>query len=174
VTKTDLGAPLEALGSFYARQGKVEYAMPLYLQAISLLMPDSPGQPASLENRCRGAQIMNNLSSLIMSKPPTHATQTQAELWARKSAAVCGQEINNAKKGDKNQLSVCETTLAVALFNVASLREMAGDRTAAKELFSNSLDQSRRIRMREGIMEAQAALRRLDRADAKSAQKSTQ
>jgi hypothetical protein len=67
---------------------------------------------------------MNNLSSLIMSKPPTQATQTQAELWARKSAAVCGQEINNAKKGDKNQLSVCETTLAVALFNMASLREV--------------------------------------------------
>jgi len=163
VTKMDLGAPLEALAAFYARQGKVEYAIPLYLQVISLLMPNLPKQPSSLEERCRAAQIMNNLSSLIISKP-TKSSQKQAELWARKSAAVCGQEINNAKtkEGDKEQLSVCEITLAVALFNVASLREMAGDHAAAKELFSNSLDQSRKIGMREGIREAQAALRRLE------------
>jgi hypothetical protein len=69
---------------------------------------------------------MNNMSSLIMSKPPTPTTLTQAESWARKSAAVCGQEINSPdlKKGDKDQFSVCETTLAVALFNMASLREV--------------------------------------------------
>jgi len=167
VTKTDICAPLEALGAFYARQGKVEYSMPLYLQAISLLMPSSPEEPSSLEDRCRGAQIMNNMSSLIMSKPPTPATLSQAESWARKSAAVCEQEINspNLKKGDKDQLNTCETTLAVALFNMASLREMADDLAAAKELFSNSLDQSRKVGMREGIIEAQAALRRLNRAD---------
>jgi hypothetical protein len=69
---------------------------------------------------------MNNVSSLIMSKPPTPATLAQAESWARKSMAVSGQEINNPKlrKGDRDQLSVCETTLAVALFNIASLREV--------------------------------------------------
>jgi hypothetical protein len=62
-----------------------------------------------------------------MSKPPTPATLSQAESWARKSAAVCEQEINspNLKKGDKDQLlNTCETTLAVALFNMASLREV--------------------------------------------------
>ena len=48
---------------------------------------------------------------------------------------------------------------------------MADNREAAKGLFSDSLDQSRRIGMKEGIMEAQAALRRLDRADRRSAQK---
>jgi hypothetical protein len=42
---------------------------------------------------------------------------------------------------------------------------MADDLAAAKELFSNSLDQSRKVGMREGIIEAQAALRRLNRAD---------
>src|ERR1700685_723585 len=119
--------------------------MPLYLQAISLLMPNSQGQSSSLEDRCRGssllislpayslsldvpsgAQIMNNLSSLIMSKPPTPSTLSQAELWARKSAAVCGQELHNTKpkKDNKDQLSICERTLAVALFNMASLREV--------------------------------------------------
>jgi len=68
---------------------------------------------------------------------------------------------------------VCESTFAVALFNIASLREMADDRAAAKELFSKSLGQSRRIGMRECIMEAQAALRRLEKAEGRSVQKPT-
>lgn len=67
---------------------------------------------------------MNNLSSLIMSKPPSPETLTQAEAWARKSAAVCGQEIKDAKKDAQDQLDICESTLAVALFNIASLREV--------------------------------------------------
>lgn len=70
------------------------------------------------------AQIMNNLSSLIMSKPPSPETLKQAEAWARKSAAVCGQEINHSTKKKGEQLDVCESTLAVALFNIASLREV--------------------------------------------------
>ena len=39
VTKTDMGGALETLGNLYARRGNVEYAMPLYLQTISLLLP---------------------------------------------------------------------------------------------------------------------------------------
>jgi hypothetical protein len=67
---------------------------------------------------------MNNISSLIMSKTPTPATLTQAELWAQKSMVICDQEISSAKKRDKDQLSVCEMTLAVAIFNLASMREV--------------------------------------------------
>lgn len=72
VTKTDVGAPLEALGRFYAREGNVEcvqvvsvvvetdggfsYAVPLYLQAVSLLVPPSSSKKKSTsEERCRGA-----------------------------------------------------------------------------------------------------------------------
>ena len=67
---------------------------------------------------------MNNLSSLIMSKPSSPETLLQAEAWARKSTAVCEQEIKDAKKGVREQLDVCESTLAVALFNIASIREV--------------------------------------------------
>lgn len=68
--KTDIAAPFEALGAFYAQAGKLEYAgpflshhcpknissyaMPLYLQAISVLIPPPP-QYSSVEDRCRGA-----------------------------------------------------------------------------------------------------------------------
>lgn len=111
-------------------------------------MSNSSSQIPSTEDKCRGlsypqhasliiiinlfidlttftaAQIMNNVSSLIISKSPTPATFAQAETWARKSVAVCGQEIDGEKKGNAEQLSVCQTTLAVALFNIASLREV--------------------------------------------------
>lgn len=137
-------------------------------------------------------QIMNNMSSLIMSQPPTPAVLAQAEAWARKSVEVGTKEIlsNPSPKTDEDKegLGECETTLAVALFNLASLREvvcfelfdmdltsadmlcfgcaqMSGERDEAKVLFERSLEQAKKIGMREGIMEAQVALRRLDRAD---------
>jgi tetratricopeptide (TPR) repeat protein len=72
-TNIDIAAPFEALGSYYARTGKLEYvpanlmlnffllisgdnfryAMALYLQAISVLIPPPP-QSSSVEDRCRG------------------------------------------------------------------------------------------------------------------------
>ena len=40
---------------------------------------------------------------------------------------------------------------------------MGGEMDKSRELFKQSLDQAKDIKMREGVMEAQAALRRLDR-----------
>lgn len=58
-------------------------------------------------------------------------------------------------------------TFLPELINLRSSSQMAGDSAAAKVFFTKSLDQSKTIGMREGIMEAQAALLRLDRADHK-------
>ena len=46
---------------------------------------------------------------------------------------------------------------------------MDGDVKQSKELYKQSLEQARNIKMREGVIEAQAALRRLDRASKRSA-----
>lgn len=74
------------------------------------------------------AQVMNNMSALIMSQPPTPAFLTQAEAWARKSVEVGSQVLlsNPKPKTDEETeaLRECETTVAVALFNLASLREV--------------------------------------------------
>lgn len=60
VTKTDIGATLESLGNLYARKGNVEYAMPLYLQSISLLMPPPSArkEEPSTEEKCHAATIV--------------------------------------------------------------------------------------------------------------------
>ncbi|KIK60118.1 hypothetical protein GYMLUDRAFT_85491 [Collybiopsis luxurians FD-317 M1] len=80
MNKTDIGAPLGALGAFYAQAGRLEppwFAMPLYLNAISLLVPPAP-KKSSVDDRRRDAQLMTNLSELIMRGTPT----LQAEAWA--------------------------------------------------------------------------------------------
>ncbi|KAF5381342.1 hypothetical protein D9615_008361 [Tricholomella constricta] len=157
-TKTDVAAPLEALGAVYAQAGRLDYAMPLYLQAISILMPPAP-QQSSDEDRCRGAQLMSNLSELIIRSQPkvTDEILHQAEAWATK-----GLEITmHAKETASTPNPTCELAFAVALFNVAAMRRMAGDKEEAKKLFSLSLKQSRAVGLQSGIQHAEDALRQL-------------
>ncbi|KAG7090179.1 hypothetical protein E1B28_011786 [Marasmius oreades] len=158
ITKADVGAPLQQLGAFYARTGKLEYAMPLYLQAISLLIPPAPKQ-SSPEDRCRGAQLMGDLSELLMRGKPTPERIHQAEAWATQALAVLQKtrgELN------RKEIRICEAAYAAALFNVAAFKEMANDTQTARKLYKEGLEQSRAISMQEGIVEASEALMRLD------------
>lgn len=170
MSKDDLGAPLAALGNVYARKGELEYAMPLYLQAISLLLP--PGmQNVSIQDRCEAAQLMNNLSELIMRRPPTPEIRHQAEAWARKALDVI--EVTGKmplpRSGwfsyfeDTSARSTCDQVLGVVLFNIGMLREMDSDKKAARALFEKSAQQCGRVGMDEGVLQANEALRRVDR-----------
>ncbi|KAK1223595.1 hypothetical protein PQX77_013524 [Marasmius sp. AFHP31] len=167
IRKADVGAPLEQLGAFYAKSGRLDYAMPLYLQAISLLIPPLP-KKSSPEERCRGAQLMGNLSELLMrnanesKSDPTQAGQRihQAEAWASQSLAVLQKA--RAELGSSAKEGICEMAYAAALFNVAAFKEMASDLPIARKLYKEGLDQSRVINMQEGIVEGSDALRRLD------------
>ncbi|WFD33556.1 hypothetical protein MCUN1_000369 [Malassezia cuniculi] len=80
VSRQDLGASVEALGAFYASEGAPEYAVPLYLQALGVLLP-SGGTPTVAE-RCRAAVIMNNVSQAIASAKGGSVDQALA--WAAK------------------------------------------------------------------------------------------
>ncbi|OBZ67454.1 TPR repeat-containing protein P27G11.02 [Grifola frondosa] len=163
VSKSDVGAPLEALGKFYAREGKPEYATALYLQATSLLIPPPASKrQASTEELCRGAQLMNNLSDLMLQGPPPD-NQRNAEKWARQSLSII-EKAKASAKGNVDGIDICEHTLAAVLFNLGSLLEMAGDYKQSAGLYKASLDQSNRIGMREGTMQARFALRRIERA----------
>ncbi|KAH9915762.1 hypothetical protein B0H21DRAFT_326380 [Amylocystis lapponica] len=163
VSRTDVGAPLEALGRFYSRQENVQYAIPLYLQAISLLVPPaSAKRRTTTEEKCRGAELMNNLSELSLRGPPTPEKRDRAEQWARQALSTI--ERTKASAAGDADLTTCETALAAVLFNLGSLLEMGGDFDKSRDFYQASWDQSKRIRMKEGILEAQVALRRLERA----------
>ncbi|KAJ3715252.1 hypothetical protein DFJ43DRAFT_1102677 [Lentinula guzmanii] len=160
ISKTDIGAPLEALGSFYAGSGRLDFAMPLYLQAISLLIPPAP-KKSTPEDRCRGAQLMGNLSEMIMRGAPTPETLHQAEAWASQALAVTKKARADASK----PIVQCEEVYAAALFNVATFRDMAGDKKVARSLYRDGLEHARSIGMTEGVVEASRALHRLDMGD---------
>jgi hypothetical protein len=122
---------------------------------------------------------MNNLSELFVRESPTPDKLHQAEAWAKQALGIV-QRI----KETAHQLSVCESALAAILINLGTLREvseffipnhsgiesdqMGNDRSSARDFFTAGLEQSKSIKMKEGIVEAQTALRRLDRLDRKS------
>ncbi|KAF8633504.1 hypothetical protein AX15_001416 [Amanita polypyramis BW_CC] len=58
VSGTDLAAPFEALGTLYARAGRYDYALPLFLQAVSFLIP-LPPQTSPAADRCRGLKFFS-------------------------------------------------------------------------------------------------------------------
>ncbi|KAG2156753.1 uncharacterized protein EDB93DRAFT_1125407 [Suillus bovinus] len=170
MSKTDLGAPLEALGTLYAKKGRIEYAIPLYLQAISLLLPPKANN-VSIEDRCRAAQLMNNLSELIMRRPPTPEVRAQAEAWAGQALGIIEQAQAQPRSSQwfgwgqapDDGREVCEQALGVVLFNLGSLREMTCDLDGAKKLFEKSAEQCSKVGIREGVVEAQEALRRVEK-----------
>ncbi|VDB91372.1 unnamed protein product [Peniophora sp. CBMAI 1063] len=169
----DVGAPIEALGEFYGRTGRLDYALPLYLQAISMLVPP-PNSPkkASPEELCRGAQLMSNMAELIVRDGPlTHAKIHQAEAWAKKAQEILAKASAGRPSGDVQ--GVCDQAYVVTLFNLASLREMDGDPKSAKEYFQRAHETATRAGLREGTGEARLALMRLARTENSSTQKPT-
>ncbi|KAJ7033660.1 hypothetical protein C8F04DRAFT_613015 [Mycena alexandri] len=156
MTKTDVSVPLQELGDFYGRVGKLEYAVPLYQQGVTLLVSDSGGAPIPIEDLCRGAQLMNNIAELIIRGDPTPERQQDAETWAQNALAT----LQLARKGAKEAVPTCEHALAVALFNAGMLRELAGDQKRARSFFLAAFEQSKSSAMEEGVAAAKDALDR--------------
>ncbi|EKM77321.1 hypothetical protein AGABI1DRAFT_115251 [Agaricus bisporus var. burnettii JB137-S8] len=140
VSTVDVAAPFEALGTFYSKAGKLDYAMPLMLQAVSILIPPSP-QESTPEDKCRGAQLMTSISEMIVRNKLTRETVQQAEQWAMKGLEV----VVTTRKASKEPIGICEVSYAVQLFNMASLRAIGGDINKAKDLFARAANQAKLI-----------------------------
>ncbi|QRV90672.1 TPR-2 domain protein [Ceratobasidium sp. AG-Ba] len=131
VSRTDAGAVLERLAEFYSKTGRQDYAVPLYLQAISILLPPSKStsRAPSITDRCRGAMLMNNLAEIFATPTSSKkANLEQATAWAKKGLAVAQKarsEIkpNADKKAPDDPTSICESVLAVLVYNLGMLSE---------------------------------------------------
>ncbi|KAG9313632.1 hypothetical protein JVU11DRAFT_5964 [Chiua virens] len=165
--RVDLGAPLAALRIRIRAQG---YAMPLYLQAISLLLPPNT-KNVTIEDRCEAAQLMNNLSELMMRRPPSPEIRHQAEVWARQAYGII-QRVEGTPLPQKGWFTstsvqskeVCDQVFGVVLFNLGMLRELDQDLTTARSLYEQSLKQCEKVDMKEGVVQTIQALRRISRA----------
>lgn len=150
VSQTDLLGSIESLGSFYAREGRTEYAVPLYLQALEILIPTSsakarkPQEKITVSDRCRAAVVMNNLSQLFLEgeKPDDEefakataaagGKEQQAMQWAKKGLALV--QSTNAKVGwglsqNQGESGASDGTVAPA---VGKAKEVVGTEQEAR------------------------------------------
>ncbi|KAF8491112.1 hypothetical protein JB92DRAFT_3007041 [Gautieria morchelliformis] len=162
--KDDFEAALEALGSWYAKNGNTEYALNLYLRAISVILPpDSPEARAAVSplRRCRAAQLMTNISGVLINDSPSPERLAQAKSWTSKGMEVAETARNELARSSRTKEPECERVWAVLLYNMGAVLEMQSDREAAKEHFERALVHAQNIKMREGVLEADDALARL-------------
>ncbi|KAJ7276069.1 hypothetical protein B0H12DRAFT_1083468 [Mycena haematopus] len=165
VSKTDVGVPLQELGDFYGRAGKLEYAIPLYMQGISLLVPEDEvnlrrkicAKVVKFTANIR-AHLMNNIAELLVRGDVTPERQTHAETWAQKALSL----LQSARKNAKEPIPICELALCAALFNAGMLRELAGDHERARSFFKAALQQSKSFGVDEGVTVAKDAIERLN------------
>ena len=120
------------------------YALPLFLQAISFLIPPPPKTSPAV-NRCQGscftwfttititilpgAQTMSSISDLIIRVNPTSDGIVQAESWSRKALDITTDARSKLRQESSKWFSstpktdpTCEFALAVSLYNIGVLR----------------------------------------------------
>ena len=75
---------------------------------------------------------MNNISELIMRRPPSPEIRHQAEAWARQAYGLIElvQEMPMPRRGwfssnTEQSREVCDQVLGVVLFNLGMLREVS-------------------------------------------------
>ena len=120
------------------------YALPLFLQAVSFLIPPPPKISPAV-NRCQGscfawfmittmtlhpgAQTMSSISDLIIRVNPTSDGIAQAESWSRKALDITNDTRDKLRHESSKWFSkspktdpACEFALAVSLYNIGVLR----------------------------------------------------
>ncbi|CAO1636973.1 unnamed protein product [Parajaminaea phylloscopi] len=136
VSRTDLLGSIEALGSLYAARGRAEYAVPLYLQALQLLVPMTPegkpkpradGAPVTVADRCRAAIVLNNLSHVLLESAQdaaaaatTHSVtesrssqESKRSIWNLSRRKEQGESPESTDAGDVSSLAQGRSNAAV-------------------------------------------------------------
>ncbi|KAF9434225.1 hypothetical protein BGZ76_008364 [Entomortierella beljakovae] len=137
MTKTDLGASLEALGGFYTSKGIYRNALPLYMRALSL----------SDAKSCHTAVLMCNISDTFAGMGNIDDAMGWAERGLKVGTSASGQE--------------CDEGCGVLLFNLGMLHEMKGDIMKAKEYYSQSKQHGLKTGFDRCIVESNKALKRI-------------
>ncbi|GAC72571.1 hypothetical protein PANT_7c00162 [Moesziomyces antarcticus T-34] len=153
VTKLDVLSSVEALGTFYAAKSVPEFAVPLYLQALSILLPPSTpsanrSAPTASE-RCKAGLIMNNLSQLLSGSNIKDAskwalkgleiTDTTVQKAGFESQPSAGVEVVQSSQERTNEVRLeCLGVKLTLLYNLGVLSDMAGDKCSARVYFQKT------------------------------------
>lgn len=185
LTDTTLGASLESLGQFYAAQGRSSYAIPLYLQAINVLMPgdkDKRKHNPTVAERCRAGILMNNVAQLLVDSEEANAQPKteEATQWAMRGLDIVqfalrgtgwdgkgGQGFKSVEGSDDRRMNEvkgqCWTAQVALLINLGELSRLRKDNCKAREFFQRAYQQADTYGMREARSRCAQALSELER-----------
>ena len=180
LNEEEVGASLEELGHSYLDTNQPEFALPLFLQALSLSAPKSchsamlsKCQVHCNPNLTNGNAVNQVSAALSLQRPgsapslgtskanpkisgPTAADlQKQAKQWAEK-ALTMAQAVSPPERTEE-----CDIACAVTTHNLAELAQISGDTVTAKKLFQEAKSLSKAVGFEDGVKEASIALRRL-------------
>ena len=184
ISGATLGASLEALGQLYASQGRSDYAIPLYLQTINLLMPankSSRSREPTVSERCRTGILMNNVAQLLVDADKSGAKVDEAVAWALKGLDIVGYALRgagwdgkpgkgfkNVESGNDNRANEvkgqCWTAEVALLSNLGELARLKKDDCKAREMFQRVYMKADVYGMREVRSRAAQALSELERS----------
>ncbi|KAJ9121783.1 hypothetical protein QFC22_002405 [Naganishia vaughanmartiniae] len=155
VTKKSMGITMEALADLYARRGDHELANPLYVQAISTLLPTSPEEVKSAGK----PPLMNSLSSSMLN-PPSSDNIKASKAWSLRALQMADQALGETIPDDKLQ-AACERARIVTEFNLGMLSEMEADIPQAVKYLQRAQTHARSIGFKDAAREATDSLQRL-------------
>ncbi|KAG0743096.1 hypothetical protein G6F16_010568 [Rhizopus arrhizus] len=145
LTKTDVGAALEAFGTFYASRNKPNLAIHLYMRALGL----------KGTNSCQSAVLMNNIAESYANM----GRYEEAKLWGQKGLDLVQ---NTTTKRVNNDDELCDQTCGVLLYNMGMLFEQTKDKQKAALFYKSAGKHGRDFKQPECIKEADRALKRIE------------
>jgi len=186
INETTLGASLESLGQFYAAQGRSSFAIPLYLQAINVLMPGEKEKRKynpTVAERCRAGILMNNVAQLLVDSEEAAQTQPKTEeaiQWAMRGLDIVSFALRgtgwdgkgspgfkNVESGDERRTNEvkgqCWTAQVALLINLGELSRLRKDDCKSREFFQRAYQQADLYGMREARSRCAQALSELER-----------
>jgi tetratricopeptide (TPR) repeat protein len=183
ISGATLGASLEALGQLYASEKRSEYAIPLYIQSINLLMPANKAsrkRDPTVSERCQTGILMNNIAQLLVDADKNNAKVDEATAWAIKGLDIVafalrgagwdGKEgkgfktVQSSDEARTNQVKgLCWTAEVALLCNLAEMARIKKDDCKARELYQRVYLKAETYGMREVRNRAAQALSELER-----------
>ncbi|KAJ3013232.1 hypothetical protein HKX48_005861 [Thoreauomyces humboldtii] len=151
VTPTDLGAALEALAGIYARQGRSELSLSVYLRTLEILQTDKSITGEAMA--CRTAIIQNNIADANIAlatrrTPIDRPIVVRARKWAE-------QALASARKAG---METCAECTVVAECNLGSVALLLGDTKKAMDQFRACRDLAAELKFGDGVRAGRAGM----------------
>ncbi|CCX15460.1 Similar to TPR repeat-containing protein P27G11.02; acc. no. Q9P7N6 [Pyronema omphalodes CBS 100304] len=144
-------ACFEKLAQQYLMSGKFNLATPLYLQAASLVTP----------NTCHQVTLLNNLAACLSKQSPpansdgkkvkTHL-QEDAKKWAEKALELANKIVPPVRTAE------CDEACVTATHNLGEIARMMGQHELARRKFEEAGSLARGLNMQEGVEMANEGL----------------